>query len=590
MLQPHAHHVLWFLGTFIALWSCSLIARGLLHRPRVGRSARGPRKVKKAAVVAGCVGFPIGVAFYVAGSFLRSWIYGDQQTTDQLTAFHAMAAGILAFAIALGAWGLFSDRARGSLRCPKCWYDMAGAPTTGNFICPECGQDAKDQAGLQRTRRHPKLVILAVLIGFVALLVPRFGHVQAGGVKALLPTTLMIPLGPHLPDDWVANSNYEDEWTLEERLYESRSWEWQRGWYVSRLQSEIRSPKSLERLRWALKRIGSVEGVGQATVTVETYTFVARKLGDPDPVVRLHAAELLNVGIIDNGWNVADGWAGFEAIRKAAAPQIATYADEIAPGLTDQQPSVVIETATALLEAQTREDKATQTLLALYPTLTARSDLMSATLLLIDRGSAEPRALEPLLQTLDKPDVEITNSVWLACIFATADGPLPPLIRDRLDLEIREGTDPRRVYIAARARLSLKASDSEIARLIERTAAEPGPRRAPALKACFNARAPGQPARVHLLAGAFEDPAADVLVEAINWAEALAYAREPGYERYLVDIEPLVGHRDEDVRTLAASAIVNIRNCLEGDLQVQREAQEEAQRQAEMNGPPTSAQ
>lgn len=37
-------------------------------------------------------------------------------------------------AIALGAigcvlfqWAMFWDRARGRLRCPKCWYDMKGA-------------------------------------------------------------------------------------------------------------------------------------------------------------------------------------------------------------------------------------------------------------------------------------------------------------------------------------------------------------------------------------------------------------------------------------------------------------------------------
>ncbi len=41
---------------------------------------------------------------------------------------------------------LFRDRSRGRLRCPRCWYDMAGAGLT----CPECGKQARSERALRR--------------------------------------------------------------------------------------------------------------------------------------------------------------------------------------------------------------------------------------------------------------------------------------------------------------------------------------------------------------------------------------------------------------------------------------------------------
>ena len=40
-------------------------------------------------------------------------------------------------------WGLWGDRSKGRVRCPKCWYDMRG--TVPRLECPECGHDAKQK-------------------------------------------------------------------------------------------------------------------------------------------------------------------------------------------------------------------------------------------------------------------------------------------------------------------------------------------------------------------------------------------------------------------------------------------------------------
>ncbi len=60
---------------------------------------------------------------------------------------------------------LFRDRARGRLRCGRCWYDMSGAEELTPPTCPECGRVAAGERALRRTRRHWTWAIAAVAIG-----------------------------------------------------------------------------------------------------------------------------------------------------------------------------------------------------------------------------------------------------------------------------------------------------------------------------------------------------------------------------------------------------------------------------------------
>lgn len=69
-----------------------------------------------------------------------------------LPAWVYLPALLMAFA---GTWvvlrALLLDRSRGRRRCPSCWYDMSGVTS---LRCPECGQEARAESGLLRTRRH----------------------------------------------------------------------------------------------------------------------------------------------------------------------------------------------------------------------------------------------------------------------------------------------------------------------------------------------------------------------------------------------------------------------------------------------------
>ena len=57
--------------------------------------------------------------------------------------FWTIAAVAFTGAIALLYWGLWGDRAKGKLLCPKCWYDMSGSFEAGKLVCPECGVTQK---------------------------------------------------------------------------------------------------------------------------------------------------------------------------------------------------------------------------------------------------------------------------------------------------------------------------------------------------------------------------------------------------------------------------------------------------------------
>ena len=69
--------------------------------------------------------------------------------------------------VALLAWAMLADRARGRQRCPKCWYNLAGVSgeaTSGGLTCPECGHAARTVRALSRTRRKWRWGAVALVL------------------------------------------------------------------------------------------------------------------------------------------------------------------------------------------------------------------------------------------------------------------------------------------------------------------------------------------------------------------------------------------------------------------------------------------
>ena len=48
--------------------------------------------------------------------------------------FYTIAAVLFLAAIGLLYWGLWGDRSKSRLRCPKCWYDMTGSFEAGKLV------------------------------------------------------------------------------------------------------------------------------------------------------------------------------------------------------------------------------------------------------------------------------------------------------------------------------------------------------------------------------------------------------------------------------------------------------------------------
>src|SRR5687767_14253572 len=99
--------------------------------------------------------------------------------------------GVLALGAALvyaAWWALFSDRARGRRRCPRCWYDLAYSP---GMTCAECGYTPLSESQLHFTRRRYGVAVLAILAAVgLALLVN--DRVDQRGFASMLPTQVLL--------------------------------------------------------------------------------------------------------------------------------------------------------------------------------------------------------------------------------------------------------------------------------------------------------------------------------------------------------------------------------------------------------------
>ncbi|MCW5776788.1 MAG: hypothetical protein KIS87_10140, partial [Phycisphaeraceae bacterium] len=160
------------------------------------------------------------------------------------------AAVLGAAAVGLGAWSLLWDRSRRGgrvrLRCPKCWYDVAGVPRgvdergREGLRCPECGRFTRREKGLRRTRRRWGWAVVAGVLGimaFGAVVVQRANQVGWMGVA---PTTLVIAMlpraGEELAIDPATGRRAESPWSAEmwQRVQDGdlRGWQWR--WALSR--------------------------------------------------------------------------------------------------------------------------------------------------------------------------------------------------------------------------------------------------------------------------------------------------------------------------------------------------------------------
>src|SRR5690606_40086181 len=140
--MPEAHTTIAMIATVMLLWGLSVALRGLGGRlPRLRRRPR--RNAPGLASPARPVSIPVTVfgalvaagsapVFWSAGQVYR-WVRSVDPMVAPFTIWTGVALGCVAFGAGLVAVGFRGDRPKGRKRCPRCWYDMSGAP---GLVCP----------------------------------------------------------------------------------------------------------------------------------------------------------------------------------------------------------------------------------------------------------------------------------------------------------------------------------------------------------------------------------------------------------------------------------------------------------------------
>ena len=153
-----------------------------------------------------------------------------------------VALAVIGLAVAL--WAIFFDRSRGRRRCPRCWYDLTGAP---GLLCSECGYVLRSERAFFSTRRRWRWVVVAVLFMLLSGGVMRYKSAQHGWVS-LVPATLLVFLMPSLEQD---DQDLYDE--LVRRMDADHLWDWQWSWLLDRCIDQTNPPWQLRiktRDRW----------------------------------------------------------------------------------------------------------------------------------------------------------------------------------------------------------------------------------------------------------------------------------------------------------------------------------------------------
>jgi hypothetical protein len=208
---------LWFISLLMACWSFSLLVRWVSDWNARRRRRLTPMYSKKAfrlapVLMAVCAGIAIAAGYWA--EHLAS-IYGDS------LGFFRTSLGIGSLTLIGGGlmWIILStvgDRARGRVRCPKCWYDMSDVP---GLLCPECGRESKSRSQHTRTRRPRWAFMIAGLsIGLGVYGASVNQRVNLIGPLAAVPTWALMAGWEFLPEDWITKDSLISGSSLFDRL------------------------------------------------------------------------------------------------------------------------------------------------------------------------------------------------------------------------------------------------------------------------------------------------------------------------------------------------------------------------------------
>lgn len=209
---------MWVISSLMACWSFSLLVRSISEA--VGRLRKrliSHRSTKSfwlglvlMLVCAAAAGFAGYMAVYLEGLFTRP---SERWTTP----VSIIGGSVGVFGIFMIIMAFVGDRARGRVRCPKCWYDMNDA---SGLQCPECGLVAKDAEQFS-TARRPKW---AFILGFLLFITGAYPvvlnkKIAKHGPLVMIPTWVLMAGWEDLPESWILrNWGKGQPGCLEERI------------------------------------------------------------------------------------------------------------------------------------------------------------------------------------------------------------------------------------------------------------------------------------------------------------------------------------------------------------------------------------
>jgi hypothetical protein len=214
--------LLWIIASIMSCWCFSVIVRTLSDWVATKRKRLAPQYNKKSKWIALAVFLLCAATAYFTASYaieLESEYWND--ATGISTPIGIISASVCVFAGILTVWWFIGDRARGRIRCPRCWYDMSAAQ---NLICPECGNTAKSTAQFKNTRRPRWILAVSTMLlitggtGFVLN-----QRAADDGFLGIMPNWMMLMGWEQYPDHWVYDTgkDYQDSSLTERIQYES---------------------------------------------------------------------------------------------------------------------------------------------------------------------------------------------------------------------------------------------------------------------------------------------------------------------------------------------------------------------------------
>lgn len=242
--------------------------------------AARPRR-DRAILIAAPLLFIAGIAIdFAAIGWLRVTNLLSAQESTFVSGLCLLVACLLSF---LAAWWWLGRTLR-ARSCPRCAYDME--MVVGN-LCPECGLESVEA---RMTRRRPRKVLAILLVAFLALthVAYKWHAVQSEGWLELVPTTALIAIFEHLPEEFVVPSGQDTLRPLVQR--DDEMWLWQKRWMLRRAVEVVRTSSDPARQAMVMNVCRHAIG-GDNLYDPEIAAMCLSWLRDPDPRLKTHGEE-----------------------------------------------------------------------------------------------------------------------------------------------------------------------------------------------------------------------------------------------------------------------------------------------------------